>query len=121
MEVGKRICNGERDRRNFSALNQLLCGHSKLNGHMSKINTNVSELCFTCNVPETVEHYLYDCENYKEDRRGLEQTTQGILSREGGVVNLRVMAGNIANISKEARMELSDALLQFIECTKRFI
>ena len=41
LEEGKRICNGERDRRNFSALNQLLCGHSKLNGHMSKINTNV--------------------------------------------------------------------------------
>ena len=91
---------------------------------MSKINTNVSELCSTCNVPETVEHYLYDCENYKGDRKVLEQTTQGILSREdvlGGVVDLRVMAGNIANISKEARMELSDALLQFIKCTKRFI
>ena len=41
----------------------------------------------------------------------------------GRVVDLRVMAlaGNIANISKEARMELSDALLQFIKCTKRFI
>ena len=54
----------------------------------------------------------------------LEQTLQGILSREdvlGGIVDLRVMAGNIANISKEARMELSDALLQFIKCTKRFI
>ena len=124
LEVGKRICNGERDRRNFSAFNQLLCGHSKLNGHMSKINTNVSELCSTCNVPETVEHYLYDCENYKEDRKVLEQTTQGILSREdvlGGVIDLRVIAGNIANMSKEARMELSDALLQFIKCTKRFI
>ena len=56
LEVGIRKCNGERDRRNFSALNQLLCGHSKLNGHMSKINTNVSELCSTCNVPETVEY-----------------------------------------------------------------
>ena len=50
----------------------------------------------------------------------LEQTTQGILRREdvlGGAVDLRVMAGNIANISKEARMESSDALLQFIRCT----
>ena len=84
----------------------------------------MSELCSTCNVQETVEHFLYDCENYKEDRKVLERTTQGILSREdvlGGVVDLRVMAGNIANMSKEARMELSDALLQFIKCTKRCI
>ena len=126
LEVGKRICNCERDRRNFSALNQLLCGHSKLNGHMSKINTNVSRVMFymQCSRNCRTLLYLYDCENHKEDRKVLEQTTQGILSREdvlGGVVDLRVMAGNIANISKEARMELSDALLQFIKCTKRFI
>ena len=123
LEVGKRICKGERDRKSFSALNQLLCGHSTLNGHMSKINANVSELCSTCKVPETVEHYLYDCDNYKEDRMILDQTIQEILSREdmlGGVIDLRVMAGNIVNISKEARMELGGALLQFIKCTKRF-
>ena len=44
----------------------------------------------------------------------LEQTAQDILSRED-------MAGNISNISRDARMELSGALLQFIKCTKRFI
>ena len=37
-----------------------------------------------------------------------------------GVIDLRVMSGNIANISKEARMELSGALLQFIKFIKRF-
>ena len=44
----------------------------------------------------------------------LEQTAQDILSGED-------MAGNIANISRDARMELSGALLQLIKCTKRFI
>ena len=33
FEVGKRDCYGEYDRASFSALNQILCGHSRLNGH----------------------------------------------------------------------------------------
>ena len=47
-----------------------------------------------------MEHYLYDCDLYKEE---LEQTMQGILNREGmlgGAIDLRLMAGNIVTMSK---------------------
>ena len=30
-KVGKRVSHGEKDRTSFSALNQILCGHSRLN------------------------------------------------------------------------------------------
>ena len=33
FEVGKKDCPGEYDRVSFSALNQILCGHSRPNGH----------------------------------------------------------------------------------------
>ena len=68
-EVGKRDCFGEKDRSSFSALNQLLCGHTRLNSHQAKINPNQTDVCSRCNVPETVEHYLFDCDMYKEQRR----------------------------------------------------
>ena len=55
FEVGKRDCYGEYDRASFSALNQILCGHSRLNGHQAEINQNQSELCAECKVAETVE------------------------------------------------------------------
>ena len=31
VEVGKKDCYGEKDRASFSGLNQILCGHGRLN------------------------------------------------------------------------------------------
>ena len=74
-------------------------------------------------VPETVEHYLFDCDMYKEEREELEEVVEGVLAREGvntGIIDIKVLSGNIEGISKEARSELVGALLKFIKCTKRF-
>ena len=70
-----------------------------------------------------MEHYLYDCDLYKEERQTLEQTMQDILNREGmlcGATDLRLMAGNIVTMSKEARCEAIGALIQFIKSSNRF-
>ena len=53
----------------FSALNQILCGHSRLNGHQAKLNPNKSEMCDKCKVSESVEHYLFDCDRYEEETK----------------------------------------------------
>ena len=62
--MGKRVCHGEKHRASFSALNQILCGHSRLNGHQAKLNPNKSELCDKSKVPESVEYYLFDSDKY---------------------------------------------------------
>ena len=67
-EVGKRSCYGEWDRPTFSALNQLLSGHSILNSHRAKIDKNVSSLCETCQEVEDVEHFLFQCAKYSKER-----------------------------------------------------
>lgn len=56
------------DRSSFAALNQLFCGHSKLHYHLGNINTNISELCETCKVPEIMEHFLFGCVINKKKR-----------------------------------------------------
>ena len=122
-EVGKRVCHGEKNRASFSALNQILCGHSKLNGHQAKLNPNKSEMCDKCKVTESVEHYLFDCDKYEEERKELEESVEDVLSREGincSIIDLRVLSGNIEEISREGSFELVGALLKFIQCTKRF-
>ena len=68
-----------------------------------------------------LKRYLFDCDMYKE-RDELEEAVESILDREGksiGVVDIKVLAGNIEGISKEARSELVGALLNYIKCTKR--
>ena len=122
-EVGKRVCHGEKHRASFSALNQILCGHSRLNSHQAKLNPNKSELCDECKVPESVEHYLFDCDKYEEERKELEESVEDILSREGincGIIDLRVLSGNLEEISRDGSFELVGALLKYIQCTKRF-
>lgn len=123
IDVGRRSCYGEMDRAGFSALNQILSGHTMLNDHQSKLNQNVSEMCSDCKVPETVEHYIFDCDKYTEERKELEKTTEDVLGREGincTVVDVKVLSGNIEVISREARSELTGALLKYIRSTKRF-
>ena len=46
-EVGNRNCSGEKDRRTFSAVHQLLTGHSFLNSHNTLVNVYVDLLVFT--------------------------------------------------------------------------
>ena len=123
FEVGKRDCYGEYDRASFSALNQILCGHSRLNGHQAKINQNQSELCAECKVAETVEHFIFDCDRYAGRRKELEESVENILAREGmncSTIDMKVLSGNIEGLNKEARSELVGALLNFIKCTERF-
>ena len=122
-EAGNRNCFGKKDRMTFAALNQLLNGHSFLNDHRAKMAKNVSNLCPVCKVPETVEHYLFDCDAYTADRQEMEKTVEEILFREEifcSVVNLRVLSGNIESVSKESQTELISALLKYIKCTKSF-
>ena len=49
-EVGSRNCFGEKDRHNFTMLNQLLSGHTLLNQHRARTDNSVSEMCPVCSV-----------------------------------------------------------------------
>ena len=80
-------------------------------------------MCDKCKVPESVEHYLFDCDKYEEERKELEESVEDVLSRESincSIIDLRVLSSNIEEISREGSFELVGALLKFIQCTKRF-
>lgn len=124
IEVGKRSCFGEHDRSTFSALNQLLCGHSQLNSHKSKLNKTVSSLCETCQEVEDVDHYLFKCVKYRTERSKLEDTVEEILYRENcndiAIINLQILNGMSEKISNNGQNELIAALMEFIKCSRRF-
>ena len=65
---------------------------------------------------------LFDCDKYEEERKELEESVE-IISREGincSIIDLRVLSGNIQEISRDGSFELVGALLKYIQCTKRF-
>ena len=62
-------------------------------------------------------------DKYDEERKELEESVEAILSREGinfSITDLRVLSGNIEDISRGESFELVVALLNLIQCTKRF-
>ena len=74
---------GHSDRHTFSIINQLVSGHANLNVYKSKLDKKESPLCIKCQLPEDVEHYMFHCYRYDEERKELEHSVEDILCREG--------------------------------------
>ena len=90
----------------------------------------------TChNNPLTVSNTKslnYICGNFTFESLNLHRETftlekivpQGLIRNEGlnsvGVINLKVLNGNIDDLSRQGRNEILGALLQYIKCTNRF-
>ncbi|KAI0922898.1 hypothetical protein AcV5_010542 [Taiwanofungus camphoratus] len=55
-------------RQEASILIQLRTGIIGLNGFLKKIKQQQSALCETCRAPETVNHFLFFCRHYQEQR-----------------------------------------------------
>ena len=68
-EVGKRNCHGEEDRGTFAVMNHLLSGHTLLNSHRAKMNSNVSELCETCSETEDTKPFPISLPEIHEKER----------------------------------------------------
>ena len=102
-------------------LNQLLSGHTLLNQHRARIDNSVSEMCPVCSVREDPDHFLFDCKAYEEERSILVEKVESIINSEGlnsvGVINLKVLNGNIDDLSSQGKNEILGALLQYIKCT----
>ena len=121
--VGKRKCIGEKDRKGFSVINQLITGHTRLNSHQAKIKARDIDICDSCKVPETTEHYLFDCDKFSQEREKLQREVEEVLYLENLTINnidLKVLLGIIDNISKSGETKLIIALLAFIHETSRF-
>ena len=104
-------------------MNHVLCGHSLLHDHREKINSSLSNLCDECQVPETIEHFLFDCEKYSGQRESLKGVLRVVASGnlQCGDIDIKVITGNVESISKSGEAEMVDAVLNYIQETQRFV
>ena len=123
-KAGKAFVVKSEERKVTRVMNQLISGNSNLNYMISKIDNTKSELCYTCKVKETINHYIYDCDAYDENRKMLEKDIERILAAYGlqhiPDINLKLMTGNIEEAPGAAKLELRDAPAGFITRTGRF-
>ncbi|KIM34827.1 hypothetical protein M413DRAFT_46307, partial [Hebeloma cylindrosporum] len=55
-------------RRSCSIVTQLQSGHIGLNAFLARIKAVDSAACSTYGVPETVDHFLFQCSRFLEQR-----------------------------------------------------
>ena len=65
-------------------------------------------MCTICKVPEDTEHFLFDCDVYKEERDCLEKSVKEVLYREGIFtvcnINLKVLKGALVIFVGKVKM-----------------
>ena len=58
-------------------------------------------------VQEDPDHFLFDCKAYEEERSNLVEKVETIINSEGlnsvGVINLKVLNGNIDDMSSQGK------------------
>ena len=122
-EVGK-LQPSIADRKVETTINQFITGQVGLNYLTSKIDKTKSELCDTCSEKETIQHYIFHCQLYHQQRQVLEREIEEILARNGitqPVINLKVLSGNLDEISRNINRELKVAFGGFLRSTGRLI
>lgn len=62
-KVNTKIKLTDKSRKKEVILTRLRLGKCRLNSYLHQIKQHPSGLCATCNQPETVEHYLINCQN----------------------------------------------------------
>ena len=81
-------------------------------------------MCTVCLVIEDPDHFLFVCKAYDEEQGKMVENVEEVLDKEGlnsiGDINLRVLCGNIENLSIQDQTEMLSALMQYIKSTNRF-
>ncbi|XDV19448.1 hypothetical protein PO909_024918 [Leuciscus waleckii] len=68
--VGKKCING-RNRKEEVIMTRMRLGHSRLNASLFIIGVHETGLCENCGEKETVEHVIYNCKRFDEERKEL--------------------------------------------------
>ena len=63
--------------------NQIITGQVELNRKAFKIDKTLSYLCESCLEKETIQHYVFHCEKYKNKRNDLGRDVEEIWSETG--------------------------------------
>jgi len=104
-------------------LNRLRLGSAALNVHLSKIGVHHTEMCESCDEPETVEHYLLHCSKYSAHRQKMLQNLQKI-HWEANLgtrrPTLRILLNNRKKPKSVSELIIKNTL-QYVEETERLM
>ena len=105
---------GMKSRMHEVALARLRLGHVGVLHHLHRFNMAESEICEACQVPETVQHFLLECERYS----GIRDT----MKRELLMLGVTFALGNLllgGNFNNKTQCKINKIVLQYTVRTGR--
>ena len=100
-------------------LAKLRSGCTELNDHLHKLNLRDSPNCNFClNKRETVEHYIFECQEYSNCRETLFNDLADLnISQDNVNLNILLSGGKGTN---KSRIQILRKFINYIKLTKRF-
>lgn len=102
------------NRRAEVAMNRLRIGHVGLKQHMARFNMAEDDQCDTCNVVETVSHFLLDCQKYLQARQQLTTSLGNILGHQQ--ITVKILLGGGKESISEKRI-ITKCLARYLSAT----
>ena len=102
--------------------NQLLSRQSLLNYHRAHWVEDVTEECPKCGQKETIEHFIFDCNGYKDPRDEMEKEVELLLhlnGKDAEKITMKVLTGNMDN-EQILNNQVIQCFHTFIKSTERF-
>ena len=81
-------------------------------------------LIFAVNVRYRKQHCLFDCDKYSGQRESLKDGVLRVVTTKNlqcGDIDIKVITGNVKNISKSGEAVMVNAVLNYIQETQRFV
>jgi hypothetical protein len=107
--TGYKFYKGFSNRQACTELAQLRTEHCRLNAYLHRIGKRESAECECGYEKETVEHFILECPNYKEQRKELRKKAGARRMRADKLLgNSRLAKHTLEYIKATSRMELED-------------
>jgi ribonuclease HI len=105
-KIGPSLYNGIANRNGAATIAQLRTGHCGLNRYLHRFGIKGSPYCQCGYGKETVEHYLLECRNYREQRNKLRREAgKGMMRMERLLGDPKIIKHTLEYIKETGRLE----------------
>ena len=104
-----------KDRRTEVAMNRLRIGHAGLNSYMYRFEMSPTDRCLNCHLPDTIEHFFFECQEYETARRQLNQELQPITSAP---LTIKTLLGG-SNLPPKTNFKIASKVACYVKATNR--
>ena len=105
----------QKDRRMEVVMNRLRMGHAGINSYLYRFDMADSEECPHCHMPETIQHFFFDCPEYEAPRLNMIRELQSLADAP---LTIKTLLGG-CNLPHRTNFKIASKVACYIKATNR--